>query len=207
MTSDYKRDISCLRKNKLVYLRTLKAGSEFFYRNFKEAGWFEVSFDSINWDNEIAFSYIMDPVQRRHKGISEILISTETRDLLLQNVGNFYRLLKLIPFLDAHSASLHNIYGPHVRKINWLLMTNDHSVAIKETERFLTQHGVEVPQWNVDYTHATGSYMSEVYVRVKELWENNPDIDDTVRNYFQTDIELYNEIKEAYDRNNNSQHS
>lgn len=207
MTDNLKRDISCLRKNKLVYLRTLKAGSEFFYRNFQAAGWFEVSFDSINWDNETAFSYIMDPIQRRHKGVSEIIISTDTRGLLLKNKGNFDRLLKLVPFLDAHSASLHNIYGSHVRKINWLLMTNDHSVAIQETEKFLTQHGVPVPDWNVEYTHATGSYMSEVYVRVRELWEKDPAYDDTVRNYFQPDIDLYNEVKQQYDRNHSSQHS
>lgn len=201
MTDNYKRHIACLRKNKLVYARTLKAGSEFFYRNFQAAGWFPVTYDSINWDNETVFSYIMDPIQRRHKGISEMIIGTGTRGLLLKNKGNFDQLIKLVPFLDAHSASLHNIYGPAVRKINWLLMTNDHSVAIKETERFLTQHGVPVPDWNVDFTHATGSYMSEVYTKVKELWENDPTIDDTVRNYFEPDIELYREVKEKYDRN------
>lgn len=203
MIADYKRDIACLRKNKLVYTRTLKAGSEFFYKNFKAAGWFEVSFDSINWDNETVFSYIMDPIQRRHKGISEMIVSTGTRGLLLKNKGNFDQLIKMVPFLDAHSASLHNIYGPAVRKINWLLMTADHSVAVQETERFLTQHGVPVPIWNTYFTHATGSYMSEIYTKVKELWENDPTIDDTVRNYFAPDIELYNEIKDRYDQTNN----
>jgi len=201
MIADYKRDITCLRKNKLVYTRTLKAGSEFFYNNFKAAGWAEISFDSINWDNETVFSYIMDPIQRRHKGISEMIISTDTRGLLLKNKGNFDRLIKIVPFLDAHSASLHNIYGAAVRKINWLLMTNDHQVAIQETERFLTRHGLPVPDWNVEFTHATGSYMSEVYTKVKDLWESNPAIDDTVRNYFQPDIDLYREIKANYDRN------
>jgi hypothetical protein len=197
-----------LRKNKLVYARTLKAGSEFFYKNFKDAGWVEVTFDSINWDNETVFSYIMDPIQRRHKGISEIIIATGTQNLLLENWGNFNSLIKLIPFLDAHSASLHNIYGPHVRKINWLLMTNDHSIAIKETERFLTQHSVPVPKWDVEHTHATGNYMSEVYTKVKSLWEINPTIDDPVRNYFRPDIELFNKVKEEYHaRDNCSQHS
>jgi hypothetical protein len=204
MTDNYRRHISCLRKNKLIYARTLKAGSEFFYKNFQAAGWIEVTFDSINWDNETVFSHIMDPIQRRHKGISEVIISTGTRTLLLNNKGNFDRLLKLIPFLDAHSASLHNIYGNNVRKINWLLLTNDHSVAVKETDRFLDQHGVPPIDWNVDFTHNTGSYMSDIYVRVKELWENDPQYDDTVRNYFQPDIELFNEVKAEYDRNNHS---
>jgi hypothetical protein len=60
---------------------------------------------------------------------------------------------------------------------------------------------VPVPDWNVEFAHATGSYMSEVYTKVKDLWESNPAIDDTVRNYFQPDIDLYREIKANYDRN------
>jgi len=213
----YRRDIACLRKDKLVYARTLKAGSEFFYKNFQDASWAEVPFDSIDWHNETVFSYIMDPIQRRHKGISEIIIATGTYNLVLSNKKNIGKLVRMIPFLDAHSASLHNIYGPHVRKIHWLLMTTDHSVAIKETERFLTQHSVSVPEWKVEYTHATDSYMNEIYTCVKSLWESNdqeqhsdfaePTVDDTVRNYFQPDIDLYREIKAQYERNYGSQHS
>lgn len=205
MNKDYRRDIACCRFNNVVYARTLKAGSEFFYRNFiQTAGWAPMKFEDIDWDYHTVFSYIMDPIQRRHKGISEMIISTGTRELFLKNKGNIDQLIKMVPFLDAHSASLHNIYGPAVKKINWLLMTNDHSVAIKETERFLKQHSVAVPDWNVNFTHATGSYMSEVYVKVKELWENDPTVDDTVRNYFAPDIDLYQGVKENYERNHRS---
>lgn len=205
MIDNYKRDISCCRSGNLVYVRTLKAGSEFFYRNLTQtAHWRTVPYDSINWDAQVVFSHIMDPIQRRHKGISETIISTGTRGLLLKNKGNFDQLIKLVPFLDAHSASLHNIYGPAVRKINWLLMTADHSVAIKQTDEFLARHGMPAVQWNTYFTHATDSYMNEVYSKVKELWEKDPTIDDTVRNYFAPDIELYNEIKEKYDRNHRS---
>lgn len=212
----YRRHIFCLRKDKLVYARTLKAGSEFFYKNFQDAGWAEVPFDSIDWDNETVFSYIMDPIQRRHKGISEIIIATGTSKLVLSNKKNIGKLVRMIPFLDAHSASLHNIYGPYVKKMHWLLMTSDHSVAIGETERFLTQHGVSVPEWNTEHTHATGSYMNEIYNHVKLLWESNdeqqygiaePTVDDSVRNYFQPDIDLYREVKAQYERNNSPKHS
>lgn len=191
--------ISCCRFDNLVYARTLKAGSEFFYRNFTQtAGWQPIDYDEIDWDNNTVFSYIMDPIQRRHKGISEIIIATDTRDLLISNKGNFGNIIKQIPFLDAHSASLHDIYGDKVNKIHWVLMTTDHQVAIKQTDQLLAAHGVPAIDWNVEYTHATGSYMSEVFVRVKALWENNPSYDDTVRNYFRKDIELYNRIKAQY---------
>jgi len=203
--------IACARFNNLVYARTLKAGSEFFYKNFiQTAGWRPMTFDQIDWNYHTVFSYVMNPVQRRHKGISEVIIQTKTVDLLLAGKGNIRNLFKLIPFLDSHSASLHDIYGTRVNDINWLLMTNDHQVAIQETNRFLAEHHAPPINWNVNYTHATGSYMSEIYTRVKAHWEQENEIqrDSSVATYFDKDIELYNKIKAEYHaRNNSSQHS
>lgn len=208
MTVDFKRDITCCRYKNLVYARTLKAGSEFFYKNFTiTAGWTPIKYYEIDWDHDIVFSYIMDPIQRRHKGISEMIISTDTVDLLMGHKGNFHNIVKLIPFLDGHSASLHDIYGENIENIHWILMTNDHQVAIKETEKLLSKHGVPSINWDVDYTHATGSYMSEIYARVKTHWEwtKEPQPDFTVQNYFKKDIELYNKVKEEYNKQNNSE--
>jgi hypothetical protein len=184
-----------------VYVRTLKAGSEFFYRNFTEtAGWIPMSYSDIDWNYQTVFSYIMDPIQRRHKGISEIIISSGTRELFLSRTGNFHNIIKLVPFLDAHSASLHDIYGDKINKINWLLMTNDHQVAIQQTNQLLEKHSLPGIEWNVNFTHNTGSYMSEIFTRVKTLWESTeePQKDFTVDNYFQADIELYNRITQQY---------
>ena len=159
----------------------------------------------VDWNYHTVFSYIMDPIQRRHKGISEVIIQTNTVDLLLKNKGNFVDLLKQVPYLDGHSASLHSIYGDNVKKVNWLLMTPDHQVAIEETNRFLAEHCAPPIDWNVNFTHATGSYMSEIFTRVKSSWEKNSEYSDTVKDYFQKDIELYNEVKERYHaRNHNS---
>lgn len=163
-------------------------------------------YNDIDWGYHTVFSYVMDPIQRRHKGISEIIIATGTQDLVLKNPDNFLAILKQIPFLDAHSASLHDIYGERVQDINWLLMTTDHQVAIKETEKFLAQHSAPAIEWNAEYTHATESYMSEIFVHVKAVWESTeePQKDFTVDNYFLADIELYNQIKDRYDRNHQS---
>jgi hypothetical protein len=199
----------CCRFNNLVYARTLKAGSEFFYKNFtKTAGWLPITLNDVNWDYDVVFSYIMDPIQRRHKGISEVIIMTDTVDLLLSNKGNFGNLIKKLPFLDEHSASLHNIYGDNISKINWLFMANDNQIAIRETNEFLAKYHAPSVTWDAQYTHATGGYMSEIFTRVKSLWENDPTYSDVVSEYFRKDIELYNKIKEEYHaRNNSSQHS
>lgn len=200
-------NVECARFNNLVYARTLKAGSEFFYRNFTEtAGWEPCVYQDINWSNDIVFSYIMDPIQRRHKGVSEFIIAADLVDLLLSDQRNIGKLMKVIPFLDGHSASLHHIYGDCVDKMHWILMTNDHQVAIRETEAFLAKHSAPPINWNVEFTHATGAYMSEIYTRIKSQWEwtADPCIDDTVRSYFQRDIDLYNRVQRDYARNHSS---
>ena len=161
----------------------------------------------VDWNYHTVFSYIMDPIHRRHKGISEVIIQTDTADLLLGNKGNFGNLLKQVPYLDGHSASLHAIYGHNVNKINWLLMTTDHQVAVEETNRFLAEHGAPPIEWNAKFTHATDSYMKEIFNTVKSLWDNDPNCDDTVRNYFQKDIELFNQVKERYARDHSQKHS
>lgn len=159
-----------------------------------------MSYNDIDWNYQTVFSYIMDPIQRRHKGISEFIISSGTRELLLSHTGNFHNIIKVVPFLDAHSASLHDIYGDKVNKINWILMTNDHQVAIQQTNELLKKHSLPSIDWNLDFTHATGSYMSEVFTRVKTLWDwtEEPQRDFTVDNYFQADIELFNRVKQQY---------
>lgn len=203
MKIEYARDISCCRYNNLVYARTLKAGSEFFYKNYTQtAGWTPIKYTDIDWNHDTVFSYIMDPIQRRNKGISEAIISAGAQDMLIKNKGNFVDIVKRIPFLDAHSASLHDIYGNDTRRIYWLLMTNDHQVAIRETEKFFAKYNVPPIKWNVNFTHATGSYMSEVYTRVKAAWDwtAEPQKDFTVQNYFLADIELYNEVLTKYNQ-------
>lgn len=192
--------IDCCRFNNLVYARTLKSGSEFFYRNFTQtAGWRPMKLSEVDWNYHTVFSYIMDPIQRRHKGVAEALIMLGAVDTFLANNSSLDKVFEKVPFLDDHSASLHSIYGDKTSMINWLPMTNDHSVAINETNKFLEKHSVGPINWDANYTHATGSYMSEIYVKLKRLWdESNKCSTDPEMRYFQADIELYEKIKKEH---------
>ena len=66
----------------LVYLRTLKCASTFFWQSFTKFGWVEIEFDKIDWQKQQVFSHIMHPTQRRLKGISEFIWINQTQDLL-----------------------------------------------------------------------------------------------------------------------------
>lgn len=184
------RNIECARWNNLVYARTLKAGSEFFYKNFTiTAGWQPCRWADINWQQDHVFSYVMDPIRRRHKGISEFLIQCGAQDLLFNNTS-FAQIIAQVPCLDDHSASLHNIYGDRIRDIEWLPMDNNHSTAQLATDALLQRVGHPAIEWNSEFAHTTANYMDDVYNRVKQLWDQEF-INDYVRNYFAADIELY----------------
>lgn len=191
------RNIECARWGNLVYARTLKAGSEFFYRNFTQtAGWEPQRWADIDWDRDHVFSYVMDPIRRRHKGISEVLIQTQATDLLFNNPA-FASVIAQVPCLDDHSASLHNIYGDRINSIEWLPMDNNHATAVAATEELLARLGHPPIAWNSEFSHTTANYMDAVYNRVKELWDNEY-INDYVRFYFAPDIELYQRTLEKY---------
>ena len=191
------RHIECCRWKNLVYARTLKCASEFFYKNFTlTAGWQPITYNDIDWQNNYVFSYIMDPIDRRHKGIAEFLIQTNTQHLL--NIDDFGKIIKQVTCLDEHSASLHNIYGNRISQIKWLPIVNNHQIAIDATESLLSEHQHPQIAWNKHFEHTTKNYMDSTYLKVKELWLQDLSVSDYVRFYFEPDILLFREVLKKY---------
>jgi hypothetical protein len=186
--------VECCRWNHLVYVRTLKCASEFFYRNFVQtARWKPMSFASINWEQDTVFSYIMDPIKRRHKGICEFIISIQAQQQLFDD-QKLRLLISKISCLDEHSASLTCLYGDKVSDINWLLIDDDHSIAIDQTNSFLQTHGHPVIEWDMKFQHRTDNYMEDMCNTVKNLWDDKT-VPFHVKTYFESDIDLYLKIK------------
>ena len=201
------QSIDCCRWKNLVYVRTLKCGSEFFYRNFTQtAGWTPVKWDDITWDKDHVFSYIMDPIERRHKGVAEFVVMNNGADLLFNNPA-FSAYIQQVPCLDEHSASLHNLYGDRVNCMYWIPLLSDHSVAITATDELLESSGHPLIVWNKEFTHTTANYMDDIYNRVKELWNQANVIKGFARSYFEKDLELFTKTKKAYDRDHGTKFS
>jgi len=184
------RHIECARWQNLVYARTLKSGSEFFYKNFVHtAGWQPMRWQDIDWQIDHVFSYIMDPIQRRHKGIAEYLFINDALHLLEDPA--FGRIISQAPFLDEHSASMRTVYGDRVDDIHWIPMNQtDHEQAQRLTDQLLWAYDHPAMQWNRDYVHTTENYMGPAYRALRALWEKDSWIGIT-RFYLQEDIERY----------------
>lgn len=189
--------IECLRWNQLVYVRTLKCGSEFFYRNFDEmAGWEKIQWQSIDWANDHVFSYIMDPVRRRHKGMAEFLIHHRLVDQLFDN-EDFARLVGHVPFLDEHSAGMYTMYGDNTEQIDWIPLSKEHNQGVKYTNLLLQYHGHPELNWSSEFVHTTDTYMKDIFERLDSLWRVEPN-ELAVRIYYEREIRLFDQVHKRF---------
>jgi hypothetical protein len=189
------RNIECCRRNRLVYARTLKCGSEFFWNNLVvEQGWQPIKWENIDWHHDHVFSYVMDPIKRRHKGIAEWLVINHMRDHFFSD-QHFRTVINACPSLDQHSASLASIYADRFDHIDWIPMFEDHSIAIGITDIMFQRHELAAVTWlsgrnHIDYVHSGRTYMEDLYQEIKSMWDASF-VSESHHYYFQRDFDLW----------------
>ena len=139
----------CWKAKSLIYVRTFKCASTFFCDNFGRSGWSLIDWDDIDWEQHHVFSFMMDPVERRHRGVLQHLRNCELvadyiRDTRLQ------ALIERATRLEAHSFTYHDQYGSRVNQVDWIPLYADHQANIKSVEKMLRWFGCEVPVWRYD---------------------------------------------------------
>jgi hypothetical protein len=185
----------------LVYVRTLKCASTFFWNSFKKLGWWEIGFDSIDWKHQHVFSHILEPVHRRHKGVAEYIDMHDMYDLFYQNQP-FRKFIAHVPGLDQHSLSYHDQYGNYCNLIDWIPLSGSshgstwflsHEESIARTDLLLRHHGIKVfNNWARDQSNISGERQKTLQKDIQELWSKDqpPWIDW----YLHRDRELYNRV-------------
>lgn len=189
----------------VVYLRSLKTASTFFYNNLvQNHGWEEIVFDKIDWDRQWVFSHIIDPVERRHKAFAEYLSMTGTVNLFYEN-SNFRNMLKTLPMLDVHSVSLHDYFGSRIRNIDWIPLVKDHSENIRITEKLLTEMAnMRLFYWDLEFAHVSPREKNQLAQDIAQDWaETSADngIPDVTWNYLDRDQALYREVLSKFTPN------
>lgn len=199
------RKIECARWNDLVYVRTFKCASNFFYRNFVEnAGWEPTNYKSIDWKQDHVFSFIMDPIERRHKGMAEWLNQTGTAALIKDN--NFCEMIKHVPCLDIHSMSFDHLLGDHMWAIDWIpleplrwhddrgIMRLQANPAANLTDRLLASKGHRRMQWIENFFHLTPPGKKTTYESIKLLWNSTSEMPWPALTYWRKDVVLYEQV-------------
>jgi hypothetical protein len=192
----------------LVYVRTLKCASTFFWDSFKNLGWWEIEFDSIDWKNQQVFSHMMDPDHRRHKGVAEYINMYDAYDLFYHN-ETFRKFIAHVPSLDQHSISYHDQYGNYCNLIDWIpLSGRSHDFtwwlspeeSVAKTDLLLRHYGVKVfDRWAWDRKNGSSDRQKKLEKDLEELWcKDQPHQGDW---YLERDRLLYNRVISKFNYN------
>lgn len=155
----------------LVYVRTLKCASTFFWETFKKLGWWEIKFDEIDWKNQHVFSHMLDPDQRRHKGVAEYIDMNDAYDLFYHN-ETFKKFIAHTPSLDQHSTSYYDQYGNYCNQIDWIpLSGRSHAEVVAKTDLLLQHHGIKVfNRWDWGRIHPSSDRQKKLQKDLEDLW-------------------------------------
>jgi len=129
----------------LIYVPMLKCANTYYGNMFEANHWERVNFDSIDWNRDFVFSFIMDPYKRHIKGLVEDLCwLEETQELTVENLPDC--VLTLAPVLGIHGLGYHQVYEENCKKIHWIPL--DIEISSKEIfNDLLINHQVS---WNWD---------------------------------------------------------
>ena len=197
--------IEVLRHRNLVYLRTLKCASTFFYWNFsKNLMWQEISWSDIDWENDHVFSHILEPIKRRHKAVAERLFMFGLCDQYINDL-NLQECLEHSLILDQHGESYSTRYGTACNLIDWIPLQPDNHVNVRLTQALLSDSGVTDVNWNYDdYSHIGEDIKKQVEKILESRWNQalyQGRLLEWQQNELQQDINLYKNITHSFDRN------
>lgn len=183
----------------LVYLRTFKCASTFFYRNFVDTyKWNEIQFRDIDWSRQRVFTHMLDPIQRRHKGVAEFLHMTKCHQYL--STRNFQNFISNVKSLDVHSTSYFDLYGNFCYIIDWIPLLGSYYENIEITEKLLKEHGQRMFAWNHDWAHASDQEKKITEQQLEKLWQQNQDTLHLSKLYWEKDVMLYNKVCQKFNK-------
>lgn len=179
----------------------LKNASSFFYNNLvTKYKWQEIDAHSIDWSHTRVFGHIQDPIERRHKGILEHLVINGCLDLLETNVP-FQQLIKHVPALDEHTASLSEMFGQVMWAIDWIPLSSDHKETVRQTEKLISLTGnrrtAHLGLWDWSHARPADPRMIKAVTILRHLWSESmaPPFS---RRYFDRDQALFKAVTDSF---------
>ena len=196
---NHRRTITC-SCGPLVYVRTLKCASTFFWHSFNEKfGWEEIAFDKIDWSQQQVFSHIIDPKIRRIKGVTEFIWMNQTLEQLKD--PDYRTFIQQTPVLDQHTVSLYENFGDHCDKIDWIPVNDtDHQITADLTSRLLYDQGIFVfDRWHWPFKHRSDIEKKLLEKQVVECLTEvaTPAVDE----YLRQDHALYQRVIDRFNPN------
>ena len=141
--------------SQLVYFVHSKCACSFYKKLFEQLNWQLDTTASIDWDNDLVFSYIRDPLIKHRMGIIEWFYYNNKIQLLQDNYDNrdFFQMLSEIVYLDMHSMSLYEHLGENIFKMHLIpidVPTINHKKATIELIKTHSDISPQTIQWFLD---------------------------------------------------------
>ena len=197
----HRRNIDCCTCGPLVYIRNLKCASTFFFSSFINCWkWDPIAWEDIDWSRQHVFSHIMNPVERRHKGVAEFINQHGVNELFLNNT-QFQNFIRYAPVFDEHTSSYHDTFGNLCYHIDWIPLTGrTHEQVIKLTEMLLRYYGLKtLVNWDYNNVHRTHPEKKVIEQRLRELYNQDQQQPEWISRYMENDVRLYQRIEQKFD--------
>jgi hypothetical protein len=197
---EQKDSIHCLTNGHMVYVRNLKCASTFFGSSFEKCWrWEPILWNNIDWKTQHVFGHMLDPLERRFKGLAEYINMHNLNDLFHADT-RFQNFVKHAVALDEHTNSYHDTFGNLVYHIDWIPLTDyTHEEVIKFTERLMRHYGIRtLKNWSYDNVHRTHPEKKEVELKLKQLCDQQGTWPQSVFWYLEKDVRLYRHINRQF---------
>ena len=137
------------KKNNLVFVSMYKCASSSYIVYLQKQQWQKIEFNEINFNTMYVFGFILDPLVRRIKGLTEILwhcYNNNYNDVMqIVKNDNFCSFLKNISSMDAHTIPYWILFGDQLKKINWIpLEFYTHNETFNCFQQICKQHNVHL---------------------------------------------------------------
>jgi hypothetical protein len=144
LVTNYNTPWLCLKdpNSNLVYFVHSKCASTFYRTFFSQLNWVEWSTKDIDWENDVIFSHIRDPLKKHRVGIIEWFYFNHCEKLLEINYDNddFFRMLSEIIYIDVHSMSIYEHLEEKSFRVKWIPIDAEKRDHLKETADLIEIH-------------------------------------------------------------------
>jgi len=156
--------VQIYRHGRLVYLPTLKCASTFYRSLFQFNQWETQSILDIDWKQDHVFSFIMNPTERRLKGLAEFI--TMIPDL--QGLLEITEIWPKISYLDFHSTPYSLCYKNLCHKIDWIPIDHPEFKSEDLVKILLSDNNISL-DWSTNDFHRSTDDKKEIYNKIKVL--------------------------------------
>ena len=186
------------RYKNLVYIAILKNASRFYINFFKlQLGWKNINIEDIDWDHDIVFAHISNPIERHIKGIVQ---ATKPKSSIIKKLIDHPEFEELLGYsiLDAHSMPVCIVLGHHAEKIDWIPIDED-LPSEYFTVKFLEYYDILVdpPDEPNRFRNSSNQFEKDIRNKIKNIIEKNKE-NPTLNLFYKQDVLLYNKVKSKY---------